>query len=606
MGKARKSSDTRRNAPLNIFWVYFVLFCGTFTAYYQLRSFEFVEYDDPDYSLNPHVRNGITIDALRWAITSGEDSNWFPVTRISHLIDAQLFGSDSGWHHLTNVLLHSIATLLLFAFLRRSTGALWRSALVALLFGIHPLHVESVAWVAERKDVLCALFWFLSLLVYLRYVEQPTWARYLIVVFVFSLGLLSKPMMVTLPFVLLLLDFWPLRRVPLHWQRSLWEKVPLVALSAAVSAVAYFTQKSTGALSMIHIPFGMRLDNALVSYVVYIAKMFWPSGLAVLYPYPSSIPLWQTICAGLIIAGITAFILKRVRTVPYLTLGWFWYLGTLVPVIGLLQIGFQSHADRYTYIPLVGLFVMLSWGAGDIVSRWPRTQPIVICAIAAGCVFALVITELQLRYWRNSEALYKRATAVTDGNYTMHYGLGVVLGQKPGGVADAIAEYRAALASKPDYWEARDNLATLLSNAPGGLTEAIEQYQAALNIKPDSAELHNNLGTALAKDPARRLDAIAQYEEAIRIKPDFIEAHTGLADTWAQIPGRLPEAAAQYEAALRIKPDLIAARYNLGIIYANMPGRTPDAIAQLEAVLRVRPTPQLRQIIERLRNTERR
>jgi tetratricopeptide (TPR) repeat protein len=606
MGKARKSNNTRPDAPQqNVFWIYLALFLGTFAAYYQVRSFEFVEYDDPDYSLNPHVRNGITADALRWAITSREDSNWFPVTRISHLIDAQLFGSESGWHHLTNVLLHSVAALLLFAILLYSTGAVWRSALVALLFGVHPLHVESVAWVAERKDVLCALFWFLTLLVYLRYAKRPTWDRYLVVILVFSLGLMSKPMMVTLPFVLLLFDFWPLRRVTLHWHRALWEKVPLVALSAAASAIAYFAQRSTGALSMIRVSIGMRVENALVSYVAYIAKMFWPSGLAVLYPYPSSIPIWQTACAGLIVAGITALVLVKAHTLPYLTLGWFWYLGTLVPVIGLVQVGFQSHADRYTYIPLVGLFVMLSWGAGDIVSRWPRAQPTVVYAIAIGCALALVDTEIQLRYWRNSEALYARATAVTDGNYTMHYALGAVLAQKPGRVPEAIAEYRAALSTKPDYWEARDNLATLLSNTPDGLTEAIEQYKAALNIKPDSAELHNNFGTALAKDPARRLDAVAQYEEAIRLKADFIEAHSGLADTLARIPGRLPEAAAQYETVLRLKPDSIAAHYNLGVIYSNMPGRTPDAIAQLEAVLRVRPSPQLRQIVERLRNSER-
>jgi tetratricopeptide (TPR) repeat protein len=666
MGKGRRKSaiippSGRAEEPTRDFsdlWIYAVLFLGIFATYYQVREFSFVEYDDPDYSLSPHVRAGLTADALRWSVTSGEESNWLPVTRVSHLIDAQLFGLQSGGPHLTNVLLHSLAALLLFAFLRRSTGARWRSALVALLFGIHPLHVESVAWVAERKDVLSAVFWFLTLWMYTRYAERPALPRYLLVLFVFSLGLMSKPMVVTLPFVLLLLDIWPLRRLPapgltapigdariqpVPWKTVLWEKIPFLALSAGVATIAYLTQKSTGSVDMIRVPAGLRVENALVSYVVYSAKMFWPSNLAVLYPYPSSIPLWQAVCAGLALAGITTLALWRVRdfpysSFPYLFLGWFWYLGTLAPVIGLVQIGLQSHADRYTYIPMVGLFLILSWGAADVVQRWPSVEPAVVSLVAAGCVLALAATQIQLPYWKDSEALYKRAIAVTSGNYTMHYGLGVVLAKNPNRVPEAIAEYRAAVAAKPEYWEARDNLGTLLLNIPGHISEAIEQYEAAVRIKPDSAELHNNLGNALSKTSGRRLEAVAQYWAAIRIQPDFVEAHTGLGDTLSTIPGRLPEAVAQYEAALRIRPDsaelhnnlgamlarepghtaqaiaqyeaalrikpsFIGAHYNLGLILSTLPDRTPDAIAQFETVLRAGANPQVRQMVERLRST---
>jgi len=360
----------------------------------------------------------------------------------------------------------------------------------------------------------------------------------------------------------------------------------------------------------------------------------------VLYPYPAGIPLWQAVCAGLAIAAITALAMTRFRESPYLSLGWFWYLGTLVPVIGLVQIGLQSHADRYTYIPLTGLFLMLAFAAGDVVRRWPTFKPGVVFVLATGCGLALVATELQLRYWKDSEALYRRATAVTGGNYTMHYGLGTVLARDPHRVPEAIAEYQSAVAGNPEYWQARDNLATLLMNS-GRIPEAIEQYQAASRIKPDSAELHNNLGTAFTKTPDRQFEAIAQYEDAIRIKPDFVEAHTGLGDTLSAIPGHLPDAIAQYEAAVRIRPDsaelhnnlgamlarepkrtaeaiaqyqtalrlkpsFIGAHYNLGLILSNLPERRPEAIAQFETVLRAGPNPQVRQMVERLRNSGKR
>jgi tetratricopeptide (TPR) repeat protein len=610
-------------------WIYLVLFLTTVTTYYPVHDFSFVQYDDPDYILNPHVRVGITRDSLRWAFASGESSNWFPVTRLSHLIDAHLFGLESGWHHLTSLILHAVSVLLLFAFFQRSTGTIWRGALVALLFAIHPLHVESVAWIAERKDVLSALFWFLTLLTYVRYAKHATLQNYLLVILSFVFALMSKPMVVTLPFVLILLDHWPLNR------RALREKVPFFFLSAIGSVVAFYTQKNSGALEMIHAPIITRIANAIVTYDVYITKMFWPTNLAVLYPYPSAIPLWQSASAALVLIGITALSISHLRDRPYLFLGWFWYLGTLVPVIGIVQIGLQSHADRYTYIPMIGLFIMLSWGAADLAACWPSMRPVLIAATAIVCVLLIATTEIQLEYWRNSETLYRRAIAVTENNETMHYGLAVVLEHNSNRIPEAIAEYRAALAANPNYWEAHDNLATLLAGA-GQSSEAIEHYRAALTIRPNSAQLHNNLAAALARLPSRQQEAIDQFRQAIVIQPNFVEAHTGLAEVLAAIPGRLPDAIAQYETALhtepsspelhtnlavllardparipeaiaqcedalRIQPSFVGAHYTLGMIFLGIPGRSAEAISHLEIALRSRANPQLQQLVDRLR-----
>ncbi len=522
-----------------------------------------------------------------WALTSGEASNWFPVTRLSHLVDGQLFGADSGWHHLTSVLVHSAATLLLFAFLQRATRARWRSALVAFLFALHPLHVESVAWVAERKDVLSALFWFLTLWTYVRYVERPGFKRYLLVVLPFCLGLMTKPMIVTLPFALLLLDVWPLRRK--QTSRLLWEKIPLVALSAAVAVVAYLAQKSAGSVEMVHVPFGMRAENALIAYTVYIAKMFWPAGLAVLYPYPPAIPAWHAVVAALAIAGISVLALRSSRDHPYLTVGWLWYLGTLVPVIGLVQVGLQSRADRYMYIPMTGLSIMLAWGAADLIRRWPRTRVSVISTVAAGCALAMVSTGIQIQYWKDSESLYRRAIAVTDGNYTMHYGLAFHLARIPGRLPEAISEYQAALQSKPDYLEAESNLAGALLEPPGRLPEAIEHYERALRIKPDSAGVRNNLGAALGRVPGRLPEAITQYEAALRIQPDFVEARNNLADALRATPGGIPKAIDQYRALLQIHPNSAETHNKLGAVLSKMPGRLPEALSEYEFALRIKP-----------------
>jgi tetratricopeptide (TPR) repeat protein len=563
-------------------WIYAALFLATLLVYSQVREFSFVNYDDPDYIGNPHVRGGITRDGLVWAFTSGEAANWFPITRLSHLLDIQLFGMQSGWHHLTSAVIHTLTTLLVFGFLHRSTGARWRSALVAFLFALHPLHVESVAWVAERKDVLCAFFWFLTLRTYVRYAERPSRGRYLWVFLPFCLGLMSKPMIVTLPFVLLLLDAWPLRRlpfssaagdgqplrtVPIVWRRAVCEKLPFIALSAGGSIIAYLTQRAAGAIEMRRLLFPVRFENALISYIVYLAKMVWPTNLAVFYPYSSRLSVWQAVFAGLTIAIISALVLRSFRAHPQLAVGWLWYLVTLTPVIGLVQVGMQARADRYMYIPMVGPSIMLAWGAASLVMRWPRSKALVVSFLAAACTAAVVVTWLQIRYWNNSESIFRQAIKVTDGNYQMHFMLGQILTKIPGRLPEAISEYQGALRIKPDYLPARINMAIDLELLPGRLPEAIAEYEAALRVKRDSFVVHNNLGAALAK-----------------------------------LPGRLPEAIAQFEAALSIKPDYVEARYNLGVALSHIPARLPDAIAHLEAVLRIRPDPAVRQMLDRLRS----
>ncbi len=380
------------------FLICLVLLLATLFVYAPVRHFNFVDYDDPDYVHNYHVKNGLSPESIKWAFTSGDAANWFPLTRLSHLVDRELFGDLSGFHHLTSLLLHCVAALLLFAFLNRATRARWPSAFVAFVFALHPMHVESVAWVAERKDVLSACFWFLTLWLYVRYTERPAAGRYVLALLSFALGLMSKPMIVTLPFVLLLVDIWPLRRLPLRGFNEdskrrltilLREKIPFFALCGAGAVVTYLTQQHTGAVvSLSKFSMGLRIENALVTYVVYVAKTFWPTGLAVLYPHALQIPVWQPALCALILVGVSALVIRSIQARPYLAVGWFWYLGTLIPVIGLVQVGEQARADRYMYVPMVGIGIMLAWAGKDVLARWPKAK-LALVAVAIGGVLIL-------------------------------------------------------------------------------------------------------------------------------------------------------------------------------------------------------------------------
>ncbi len=435
----------------------------TLAAYLPTLHNGFVNLDDGLYVTgNPHVQQGITGASVAWALTANVANNWHPLTLLSHLLDCQLFGLDAAGHHAMSLLLHLANVLLLFAVLRRLTGAVWRSAAVAALFAVHPAHVESVAWVAERKDVLSALFWLLAMAAYGRYARHPSLDRYLLVALAMALGLAAKPMVVTLPFALLLLDVWPLERLGLGWKRLTVEKLPLLALSAASSLVTLRYQRTSLAPLGLD-PWSLRLANAAVSYAAYLGKLLLPRNLAVFYPIPLAIPAGKVAAAAALLAILTALAVRTARKAPWLLVGWLWFLGTLVPVIGLVQVGRQAMADRYTYIPSIGLFVAIVWGIAGLIGESSRRRAIIYKATAAAVAIALLAagTWMQAGTWRDSVALYRHALAVTRDNYVAHLGLAKALVAKGDG-AGAAEQYRAALALRPGLIEARAGLDSLL------------------------------------------------------------------------------------------------------------------------------------------------
>ena len=557
--------------PRRDLWICAILFLATFAVYFQVWHHEFILYDDPDYVTdNLHVRGGLTPEGVAWAFTTGHAGNWFPLTWMSHMADCQIFGVDSGAHHLINVLFHALSALLLFAVLRRMTGAVWRSAFVAFLFSLHPLHVESVAWIAERKDVLSAFLWFLTIWAYLGYVKRPGRGRYLMVMVVFSLGLMAKSMVVTLPIVLLLLDLWPLQRIAFGGQplpngrgsvgRILLEKVPMLALSLGVAVVTYVVQRRGHAVMPLDlIPLSQRLANALVSYVAYVADMLWPARLAVFYPFPLHVPLWQPVAAGLAVLAVSILALRSIERRPYLAVGWFWYLVTLTPVIGLVQVGSQARADRYTYIPTVGLSIALAWGAAEFVRSRPRLRTAMAAAAVASCLACAALTWRQAGFWQDTISLFRHSLSVTSGNFLGYNILGVALRDR-GRLEEAITSYREALKIHPQFEEALVNLSRALSEQ-GRADEALTHVAAAAQIKPNDVEAQYNLGTELA-DRGRFAEAVEALQIAVRLKPDYAKAHANLGSALANL-GRLDEAITQFNEALRIDPGLADVRKNL-------------------------------------------
>jgi tetratricopeptide (TPR) repeat protein len=612
------------------------LLAGAVVAVYgQVIGHGFVEFDDPAYvSENPIVRRGITWEGVRWAFGTGRMGNWHPLTWLSHMLDVHLFGVRPGAHHLVNVALHLANALLLFGVLRRMTRQPWPSLVVAALFALHPLHVESVAWISERKDVLSTLFWFLTLWAYARYADAraPLW--YAATVAFFALGLMAKPMLVTVPFVLLLLDLWPLGRYA-PWgstgqrrtaqsgmppARLLWEKAPLLVLAALCSAVAYATQLREGAIPAAGaVPFGARVSNALVAYVRYLINALWPVDLAVLYPYDTSLPIWQPAAAALALAVISALVLRLAPRHPYALVGWLWYLGTLVPVIGLVQIGSQALADRYTYVPLIGIFIIAAWGGRSLATRWALPAP-AVAAVAAGAIAAYAaVAWVQVGLWQSGEVLLAHTVRVTRANSVARNNLGVALAAQ-GRTDDAMAQFREALEIKPDYADAHTNLGLALWRQ-GRLEEAAAHYRSALQSTPDAALPHSNLGLVLTEmgrvdeaivhlsdavrlDPelsgarvnlgnalrvsGRAQEALEQYELAVQIDPEDAEAHNNIGAMLAQ-QGRRAEAATRFRTALRHDPRSADAHNNLGLILRSE-GRTHDAIEHLRRALEIRPT----------------
>ncbi|MDM8551661.1 tetratricopeptide repeat protein [Desulfobacterales bacterium HSG2] len=603
---------TRKETFLNIrcdLLIGLFLIIVTLAVYNQTRNYEFVSYDDPEYVYkNPHIRAGLTLESIQWAFTAAHSANWHPVTWLSHMLDVQLYGMTPGPHHLTNVLFHIANTLLLFLILGRMTGKLWQSACVAALFALHPLHVESVAWVSERKDVLCTLFWLLTMGSYIRYVEQPGLNRYLPVLLFFVLGLMAKPMLITLPFVLLLLDYWPLNRLPvvscqlsvegasdvqtsgfkLH-ASVLWEKIPLFALAAISAIVTFLVQKSEGAVgSLDALPLTARIANALVSYVSYVGKMIWPLNLAVFYPHPEVLPAWQIAGACLLLISVTLLAIWQIRKRPFVAVGWLWYMGTLVPVIGLVQVGRQSMADRYTYIPLIGLFIIIAWGIPDILARWrgKKYEAVLhktMLAATAVCLSAFTaLTWLQVRYWSDSITLYEHSLEVTGDNYTIHYNMGNAFFSQDR-FDQAGAHYLSALRADPESSKAHNNLGLVLART-GQPNKAFSLYVRALRIDPQFSEPHDNLGNLFASQG--RLDkAIAHYLEALRLDPEFPEAHNNLGLALIRI-GKIEEADAHFRRATEIKPDYADAHRNLGRTLA-LKGKLDKAVANLHKAMKI-------------------
>jgi Flp pilus assembly protein TadD len=575
----------------------------TCAVYWQAGGHQFVNFDDAMYLLeNPHVRTGLTGEGIIWAFTSTYASNWHPLTWLSHMLDVQLFGLDPGPHHLVNVLFHAINTVLLFLLLLRMTGAYWQSAFVAALFALHPLHVESVAWVAERKDVLSAFFWMLTLLLYAWYVERPRRGRYLLTLCAFALGLMSKPMLVTLPAVLLLMDYWPLGRMqfgkaeqPRHGpgsidrtsfpRRLLWEKVPFIALSAASSVITMLAQHAGGAMASVNaVPFTFRAVNALWTYVLYIGKMFRPLDLAVIYPLPATLTVTQGLTAGLILAGTSFLAARSAKRHPYLLVGWLWYLVTLVPVIGLVQVGRQAMADRYTYIPLIGLFMMVAWGARAIAgdSRFRRTALASVAVMILAGLAAL--TGLQTRYWKDSLTLFSHAAEAVQDNYIAHEAAGRILAER-GRFDEATHHYAEALRISPNDERSLVGMGNVLIKQ-GKIEEGISFTKKALTMKPESADGHFNLGYALLRQ-GREQQALDQYFEGLRNDPENADIHH-IVGVILGAQGKLDESIRHFTEALRIKPDHAETHYGLGVALLRQ-GKVDDGIGQFTEALRLKP-----------------
>ena len=604
-------------------------------VFWQLKDCNFISYDDGLYVIeNQEVNSGITLKGIAWSFTTFHAANWHPLTWLSHMVDVELYGLNPVGHHFTNLILHIANTLLLFLLLARITKAFWPSAMLAALFALHPLRVESVAWVAERKDVLSAFFWLTTMWAYVWYVEGSSLKRYLLVMLSYALGLMAKPMLVTLPLVLLLLDWWPLGRFHLllrpgesHFATNLpWgtnktfaglilEKVPLLAL-AAISMVITILAQQQALIPLERIPLQFRLANAIYSYAGYLGKMIWPGHLAIFYPHPGSgVSWWALTVACLVLVGCSSLAIFEARRRPYLAVGWFWYLVTLIPVIGLVQVGGQAMADRYTYIPLIGVFLMLVWGARELTANYPHQE--VLMAVAAGIVltFCGFVTWNQVGFWRNSISLFEHAIAVTDNNYLAYTKLGVAFATQ--GKADkAIIAYQKAMAINPNYAVPYNNLALIYVNR-AKFDEAILLYQKALAINSKFADPYNNLGViylnqkkfneAIAlfqkaitinhnyAEPYHNLglvyasqdkfdQAIPMFQQAINIQPHKAEPYSDLGLAYANL-GEFDEAIPLFKKAIALKPNLAAPYNNLGMVYAGQ-GKTDEAISIFqEAIL---------------------
>jgi len=603
----------------------------TSTAYWGIKDHDFVSYDDHVYVVsNAHVQGPLSWKNVAWAFGSTSAANWHPLTWLSHMLDVQLFGLNPAGHHLTSLLIHIANVVLLFWLLHVITGALWQSALVSAVFAIHPLNVESVAWVAERKNVLSALFWLLTMCAYVWYARKPAWDRYLLVFLSFAGAVMCKPMVVTLPFALLLLDYWPLGRLkqatsaavedkgqqsnrrarqtetkrayPIRTVAQLLiEKAPLLLLAIVSSMITVKAQQSGGAIGSIEsFPLLMRIENALVSYVTYLRDAIYPFRLAVFYPHPGQLlPAWKLGLSLLGLAGVTVLALVRAKRFRYLPVGWLWYLGTLVPVIGIVQAGLQSRADRYAYIPLIGIFIIAVWAAFD----WAKLRPLRGKLLAVSSTSVLIVltftTRIQSSYWQNSMTLFQHALAVTEKNYVAENNLGELLAQQ-GRSNEAAAHFSSALDMNPRFAHARHNMGMMLVQR-GKLDEAIDEFSKAVEIDPRLVDAYNKLGAALASK-GRLDEAATNFSKALEIDPAYASAHANLGSIYEQ-QGKTDDAIESFANALRFMADNTMSaqtHFRLGKLLTRT-GKRNEAQEHYREALRLKPDyPQAQQALNKL------
>jgi tetratricopeptide (TPR) repeat protein len=532
----------------------------TLATFFGVRRFDFTNYDDPEYVTgNSQVTRGLSWEGIRWAFTTFHFSNWHPVTWLSHMVDCELFGLDAGAHHVVNLILHLLNAVLLFALLWRLTGELWPAAFVAALFGWHPQHVESVAWIAERKDLLSAFFGLLSMNAYVSWARDRRRGQFALMAALFALGLMAKPMLVTLPFVLLLLDYWPLNRMQTPWApakglplpKLLVEKGLLFLATVAACAVTLAAQRNDAMRSIQEVSLETRLENALVSYTAYLAKTFWPVDLAVFYPLRREVPIIEGLAAFAVLAGLSFAVWKLRASRPYLLVGWLWFLGMLVPVIGLVQVGGQARADRYTYLPLVGIFIMLAWGGRDLV-RVLRVPSKLAAGVAAALLIACAsLARLQASYWRHSESLFRHALEVAPDNAVAHVNLGSVF-EQAGRPDEAQTHYQEALRIDPGLAQAHNNLANVL-DAMGKFTEAVPHYEEAIRLRPRESIPRNHYGMALAGQ-GRFTEALSNYAAAMAVAPLDAQPHY-LSGVALLKRGQTERAIEDFRAALQLDPN---------------------------------------------------
>ncbi|MGA2914842.1 MAG: tetratricopeptide repeat protein [Sedimentisphaerales bacterium] len=560
------------------FLICVILSFATAAVYYQVCTYDFVNYDDNVYVYkNPNIQAGITLKSIKWAFTTDYSHMYHPITWLSLMLDWQLFGNNGGGYHFINLVVHIANTLLLFIVLKQMTRAIWPSALAAALFALHPLHVESVAWVTERKDVLSTFFWLLTMWAYVRYVSRPRITSYLLVVIFFVLGLMSKPMLVTLPFVLLLLDYWPLERLGLKHMADvskqpllylLIEKIPLFAVVIASCIVTFIVQKKGGAMTTgKNYGFLVRLANASISYMQYIIKMIWPTMLAVFYPHPGrNVSFIYAGISAILLLAVTILVLRFAKSRRYLVTGWFWYVGTLVPVIGFVQVGDQAMADRYTYITLTGLFIIVAWGLPELAGKWPHRKIVLWVSSLVVLSVLAIFAHIQQGYWKDSMTLFQHALKVTNNNFVAHTSMGDALYEQ-GNIEKAIWHYTEAIRTAPDHINinAINGLGLSFYKA-GRIDEAIDCYKRAIEINPRTVEVHINLGVALAV-AGKLAEAAKEYEKVLFVQPQNAIAHNNLGSVLRR-QGKFDQAIEHFNQAIRIAPNFTTARDNLKIALA--------------------------------------